>query len=59
MINTKITVSEIECKLSNGQTFYLPTREVMKQYSNYLTSCLETKEEMMTFEAYIDGHVKG
>jgi hypothetical protein len=59
MIKTKVVISEIECKGTNAETYFLPTREVLKQYNNYILECLEKSKEIDSFEKFIGaGRVK-
>lgn len=59
MINKKVVISEIECKGVNGESYFLPTREVFKQYNHYILGCLEKDKVIDPFEKFItDGRIK-
>jgi len=54
MINIKRMITEIECKATNGETYLIPIREVLKKYNKYIVECLEEQKEIDSFEVFVN-----
>jgi hypothetical protein len=55
-INVRRVVSEIAVKDSpTSAEKFLPTREVLRVYCEYITKCLETGTEIVSFGDYVGG----
>lgn len=56
MVNVRRVVAEIELKENATATpKFLPTREVLRFYTEYITKCLETGTEIVKFEDFLAG----
>jgi hypothetical protein len=54
-INVRRVVSEIAVKDANGVEKFLPTREVLRIYTEYITKCLESDIEIIPFADFLEG----
>lgn len=55
-VNVKRVVSEIEIKDNpTAAPKYLPTREVLRMYTEYITKQLEGGTVVVTFEQFLNG----
>ena len=56
MVNVKRVVSEVGIKMSPTEVEkYLPTREVLRMYTEYITKQLEGGNEIVSFEKFLAG----
>ena len=55
-VNVRRVVSEIELKDNpSAPAKFLPTREVLRLYTEYMTKQLETGADIIIFESFLQG----
>jgi hypothetical protein len=56
MVNVRRVVSEIAIKENvTAVEKFLPTREVLRLYTDYITKCLEAGSEVISFADFCEG----